>query len=62
MPKCKLFKNIPLHVQELNCERNIYELEDHVGEYTLSSDWPPKHGPTTRIFPTSFYSCLLKSA
>jgi hypothetical protein len=62
MPKCKLFKNIPLHVQELNYERSIYELEDHVGENALSSDWPPKHGPTTKKIPTSFYSCLLKSA
>jgi hypothetical protein len=32
VPKHKLFKNIPLHIQKLNYRKNIYELEEHVGE------------------------------
>jgi hypothetical protein len=36
--KHKLFKNIPLHVQGLNCGESVYELEDHVGEEALSSN------------------------
>jgi hypothetical protein len=32
VPKHKLFENIPLNAQGLNCEANICELEDHVGE------------------------------
>jgi hypothetical protein len=34
--KCKLLENIPLHVLELNCKKDIYELKDHVGEKALS--------------------------
>jgi hypothetical protein len=34
----KLFENIPLHVQELNCGKDIYELEDCVGEEELNSN------------------------
>jgi len=32
VPKHELTKSIPLHNQGLNCEANICELEDHVGE------------------------------
>jgi hypothetical protein len=32
VPKHELPKSIPLHDQMLNCETNVYELEDHVGE------------------------------
>jgi hypothetical protein len=32
VPKHELPKSIPLHNQGLNCEANICELEDHVGE------------------------------
>jgi hypothetical protein len=32
VPKHELLENIPLHVQELNCEKNVYELKDHIGE------------------------------
>jgi hypothetical protein len=28
----KLCENIPLHVEELNCEEGVYELEYQVGE------------------------------
>ncbi len=38
VPKCELFENIPLHVQELKCEKGIYELEDYVEEEALSLD------------------------
>jgi hypothetical protein len=38
----KLFKSIPLHIQKLNCEKGIYELEDHIGETTLNSYLLPK--------------------
>jgi hypothetical protein len=29
--KHMLFKNIFMHLQGLNCEEKVYELEDHVG-------------------------------
>jgi hypothetical protein len=48
MPKHKLFKSIPLHVQELNYKENIYELEDHVGEVAPNSNLSPKLGPTKK--------------
>jgi hypothetical protein len=38
VPKCKLLESIPLHVQELKCEKSVYELEDYVGEEALSLD------------------------
>jgi hypothetical protein len=34
--KCKLLESIPLHVPKLNCKKDIYELNDHVGEEALS--------------------------
>jgi hypothetical protein len=38
VPKCELFNNIPLHVQELKCEKDVYELEDYVVEEALKLD------------------------
>jgi hypothetical protein len=42
VPKHELLKSIPLYVQEPNYKEGIYELEDHVGEETLSLDLPLK--------------------
>jgi len=61
VPKHELFKSIPLHIQELNYEKNAYELKDHVGEETLSSILLPKVGLTKRTFLASFPSRLLKN-
>jgi hypothetical protein len=55
VPKCELFKNIPLHVQKLNYGKNICGLEDHVGEEGLSLNWPLKLGPTKKIPFASFF-------
>jgi hypothetical protein len=38
VPKCELLESIPLHVQELKCEKGVYELEDYVGEEALNLD------------------------
>ncbi len=48
-----------MHVQKLNYKKHIYELDDHVGERTLSLDLllKFKHAKKT---PTSFPNCLLK--
>jgi len=50
VPKCELLKSIPLHVQKLKCEKNVSELEDYVGEDTLSLTCYTrrKHGFLTR--------------
>jgi len=58
--KCKLFENISLHIQKLNCKENVYELEDHVGEEVLTSNWSPKLRPIKIIFFISLLNCLLK--
>ncbi len=42
VPKHKLLKSIPLHVQESNYKEGVYELEDNFGEETLSLDLPLK--------------------
>jgi len=42
VPGQKLFKNISFHIQELNCEKGVYELKDHIGETSLNSDLLPK--------------------
>jgi len=49
----KLFKNIPLHVQGLNYGEGVYELEDHVGEETLSSNLLLELGSVKRIIRVS---------
>ncbi len=46
VPKHELLKSIPLHVQKLNYREGVYELEDHVGEETLSLDLLIKLEPT----------------
>jgi hypothetical protein len=55
------FESIILYIQELNYEKNIYELEYHVGEKALNSNLSPKFGPTKRIPLKSFLNYLLKS-
>ncbi len=49
MPKCELLGSIFLHIQMLNCGEGVYELEDRVGEETLSSNLPPKLGPIKKF-------------
>jgi hypothetical protein len=51
VPKCKLFKSIPLPVQELKCRKSVYDLKDHVGEEALNSNLPPKFGPIKKTPP-----------
>jgi hypothetical protein len=50
LPKCKLFKSIPFHVQELKCRKGIYDLKDHVGEEAFNSNLPPKLGHVKKLF------------
>jgi hypothetical protein len=50
----RLFKSIPLHNYELNYEKCIYELEDHVGEKTLSLNLLPKLGLVKNIYSCKF--------
>jgi hypothetical protein len=38
----ELHESIPMHVQWLNYEENIYELEDHVKEKALNTNLLPK--------------------
>jgi uncharacterized protein YqhQ len=38
VPKHELFESIPLHIQELNYGKNVYEQEDHVEENTFTSN------------------------
>jgi hypothetical protein len=45
-----LFKNILLHIQGLNCEKNVYELEDHVRQEALSSNLLLKLRPIKKFF------------
>jgi len=47
-------KNIPLHIQKLNYEKSVYELEDHVGEMALSLNLLLKLGPAKRTILASF--------
>jgi hypothetical protein len=49
MPKHELLKIIPLHRQRLNCETNICELEDHVGEKGWNLNWPTKLGLVKKL-------------
>jgi len=61
VPKHKLFENIPLHVQKLNCKECIYELKDHVGEEALSLNLLLKLRLAKRTFLASFPSRLLEN-
>jgi hypothetical protein len=62
VPKCKLPKSIHLHAQELNYETYICELENHVGEEKLSSNWSSKLGlakkTSSQVFPITYYKYL----
>ncbi len=60
VPKCELPESIPLHTQRLNCGTNIYELEDHVKEMGLSSNWPTKLGPAKKNFSYRFSQLFIK--
>ncbi len=60
VPKCKLFKSIPLHSQSLNYVANVCELEDHGGEKGWSSNKLTKLGLTKETPPISFPNRMLK--
>jgi hypothetical protein len=59
--KCKLCENIPLHVQELNCEEGVYELEYQVGEEAWGLYLLPKLGLIKNKIIASFPNRLLKN-
>jgi len=61
VPKCKLFENVPLHIRELNYEKKVCELEDHVGEEALNLNLPPKLSLAKITFFTSFPIRLLEN-
>jgi hypothetical protein len=61
VPKHELLESIPLHIQELNCEKGVYELEDHVGEKALGLNLLPKLGPAKKNLLASFFSRLPKN-
>jgi hypothetical protein len=62
VPKRELPESVPLHVQGLNYEANVNELEDHVGEKGLNLNLPTKLRPTNKTPFASFPNHLLKSA
>ncbi len=59
--KLEMHENNPLHIQELNYGKNVYELEDLVGEELLSLNMSPKLGLVEKIPFTSFPSHMLGS-
>jgi len=61
VPECKLLKSIPLHIQELNYKKGVYELGDHVGEEALTLNLPLKLGSIRRIPFACFSNCLLQN-
>jgi hypothetical protein len=60
VPKCELFENIFVHVQELNYKEIVYEFENHDEEEALSSNLLPKLKPTKRT-PINFINHLLEN-
>ncbi len=36
--KAQVAQKYTLHIQELNCEKSIYELDDHIREMALNLD------------------------
>jgi hypothetical protein len=60
VPKCELFKNIFVHIQELNYNKVVNDFENHDGEKALSSNLLPKLEPTKRTL-TSFPNHLLEN-
>jgi len=61
VPKCKLFVNVPLRIWELNYEKKVYELKDHVREEALNLNLPPKLSLAKKTFFTSFPIRLLEN-
>jgi hypothetical protein len=57
----EMLENVSLHVQKINYEEDLYELEDCVGEEALNLNLPLKLGLVKRIIPTLFFSHLLKN-
>jgi len=65
MPKCKLFKITPLHVQKLNYREGVYELGDHFGDEALSLGLLLKFKSVKKThatsFPNAYKKVMLKS-
>jgi hypothetical protein len=61
VPKHDLFRNISLHIQKLNYEKNIYELEKHVRKEALNLNLLPKLRPVKITPLASFFNDLIKS-
>jgi hypothetical protein len=61
VPKHELFESIPLHVQGLNYGEGVYELEDRVGEKTLSLNLTLELGLIKKIPLVSFPNRVLKN-
>ncbi len=61
VPKRDLPKNIHLHSQGLNYEKNVCELEDHVGEKGWSLNWSTKFRPIKKTLFTSYPNRLLEN-
>ncbi len=49
MLKCRLPESIPPHIQKVNCEVNVYELEDRIGEKAFNLDLSLKLGLAKNI-------------
>ncbi len=54
VPKHELLESLSMRIQELNYEKYLYELEDHVWEEALSLNLPLKFGHVTKKNPTLF--------
>jgi hypothetical protein len=54
VPKHELLESLSMCIQELNYEKYLYELEDHVWEEALSLNLPLKFGHVTKKNPTLF--------
>jgi hypothetical protein len=61
VPQRELLKSIPMYNQGLNYGASVCELEDHVGEKGLRSNWPTKLGLTKKTLLASFPNCLLEN-
>jgi hypothetical protein len=49
VPKFEMHENSPLHIQELNCGKNVHELEDLAKEELLGLNLPPNLGLVKKI-------------